>query len=287
MSDQWEFTFDPEALDDLESYLDMSASERITQLDPPPESPPPSNEPQEAEIISSWHVQVRLDQPGPPKADGRRGMIVLEDADAPREIVNWLLSPRCAKSQIKHRSTLVYVNDELVTHASLLAPDADDPSRQLTPSMMESAAVAAASAYQDRLGILAAQMERELESTRERCRREAEEARKARDREIASCDRAIEESRKRLQRELEREDKELEALQARRAVLSASRTDLALDVERDRELVSELKEKMLEGQKSEDTLVDKIVGVAAALDDERVQRGLGALIMMVRGKPAE
>lgn len=237
------------------------------------------------EIVSveKHHVQIRLDENGPPKRDGRRGKILIEDENAPYAVVQWLRSPSCAKASKEKigKALFIWVNDKAIPLDSLGDPDADDLHRAPPPPTppaagaagivpLSSDAMRVAASYQARLEGLTAKLEADLESARETHRRELTALRASRDAEIARCESAIESARARLSKELEREEKEMELISARRRLANVERSELASDVVKTQETFAALRERVSVLEKPS-TVAQVIEGVDLLAKNEAVQ----------------
>jgi hypothetical protein len=229
--------------------------------------------------VDKYHVQIRLDQNGPPKRDGRRGTILIEDTDAPYHIVRWIQSPQCSKATKEKigKSLIIYVNDKQISLDSAEIPDADDLHRAPPPppqpsgiAPLSSDAMRVAASYQARLESLTEKMERDLEAAREAHRRELAALRDARDKEISKCESAIEAARVRLEKEIEREEKEMDLLSARRRMANVERSELASDVVKTSETFSSLRERVSTLEKPS-TVAQVIEGVDILAKNEAVQ----------------
>lgn len=132
-------------------------------------------------------VQIRVDEPGRPKKDGRRGRIILESDDCPAKVVAWLKDPKTRKcDRTTGGALLVWIDDRLWEGVSEDAPDADARAPQsAAPSAVALPAdLQISAAYQARLEQLTRSLEADLEAAREEHRREVQALREARDREI-------------------------------------------------------------------------------------------------------
>ncbi|MBZ5715270.1 hypothetical protein [Nannocystis pusilla] len=166
-------------------------------------------------------IQVRLEDGGQKKRDGRRGQIVLEDDSVSDTVARWLMSPKCKKAEKGpggRRQSYIWIDDVLWTGASEDIPDADaEPTSALAvqaPQHMESEA---ARQYLAHLYSEIRLAEAELAGTRKSCGEEIRAALDYRDGEIKLCNALIEDARTRLAKELEREDVAMQALGERRA----------------------------------------------------------------------
>lgn len=211
---------------------------------------------QEAEFIRSGpdvthRVQVRLDEAGPVKADGRRGQIVIEGDEVPDSVVRWLFSPKCRKAERGprgKRQAYVWIDDVLISNVSEDIPDADAPAPTgLVPAppqvMQDKHLLEVSQALADAIKQARADHQAEIAALR-----------KARDAEIAVCTKHIEEARERLAKELEREAEEIQALADRRAQYSEERAQATLQLAKDVELTATtrmiLSKKMLQEEKT-------------------------------------
>ncbi|MBK8230657.1 MAG: hypothetical protein IPK72_08770 [Candidatus Eisenbacteria bacterium] len=229
-------------------------------------------------------VQIRLDQNGPKKGDGRRGIILIEDMDAPYAVAQWLQSPKCLKATKEKigKSLIIFINDKQITLDSDSIPDADDPHRAPPPTApqvagvvpLSSDAMRVAASYQARLEGMTEKMERDLESAREIHRRELAALRDQRDKEIARCEAAIEAARGRLEKEINREEKEMELLSARRRMVNVERSELASDVVKTQETFTALRERVSQLEKPS-TIQSVVEGVDILAKNEAV----GDLVM--------
>ena len=187
------------------------------------------------QLSTRTRVQIRVDEPGRPKKDGRRGRIILECDDTPAKVVAWLRDPKTLKAD---RSTggqvLIWIDDRLWEGVSEDAPDADNRTAPAAPSAVSLPADLAISAeYQRRLEQVTRSLEDALAAAREEHRREVQALREARDAEVRTCNAQIEEARNRLATELKREDEELANLSARRTAYGEDRRNLALSLAQD------------------------------------------------------
>lgn len=187
------------------------------------------------QLSTKTRVQIRVDEPGRPKRDGRRGRIILESDDTPDRVIAWLKSPKTLKAD---KSTggqvLIWINDALWEGVSEQVPDADARTAPTAPTAVSLPADLAISAeYQRRLEQVTRSLEDALAAAREEHRREVQALREARDREVSTCNAQIEEARNRLATELKREDEELANLSARRTAYGEDRRNLALSLAQD------------------------------------------------------
>lgn len=187
------------------------------------------------QLSTKTRVQIRVDEPGRPKRDGRRGRILIESDDTPAKVVAWLKDPRTRKAD---KSTgappLVWIDDVLWTGVSEDAPDADARTAPAAPSAVALPADLQISAeYQRRLEQVTRSLEDALAAAREEHRREVQALREARDAEVKTCNAQIEEARTRLAQELRREDEEIANLSARRTAYGEDRRNLALSLAQD------------------------------------------------------
>jgi hypothetical protein len=122
------------------------------------------------------HVQVRVDQNGPVKKDGRRGRIILEDPCAPPEVVRWLKSPQCRRAdQSTGKNVLIFIDDKLLPIYSTTAPNADaDADEELpapipapvVPATLSKEAIEMVNAYQRRIDAMTKNLEEQLAGRR-------------------------------------------------------------------------------------------------------------------------
>lgn len=188
------------------------------------------------QLSTRTRVQVRVDEPGRPKKDGRRGRIILESDDCPAKVVAWLRDPKTLKAD---KSTggqvLIWIDDRLWEGVSEDAPDADAraPSSPSAGAVALPADLAISAEYQRRLEQVTRSLEDALQAAREEHRREIAALREARDREVSTCNAQIEEARGRLAQELKREDEEIANLSARRTAYGEDRRNLALSLAQD------------------------------------------------------
>jgi hypothetical protein len=275
----------------LKDLVDIHAEEviddmtRVTQEETPEDVEMEDEDITEAEVIDSWHVQVRLEEPGPVKGDGRRGRILLEDTAAPTEVVRWLMSPRCCKAdRSTGRPIYVWVNDEMLGNESVSIPDADSSVRASPPAHLapaDTASIRLLSAYQTRLEGQIETLEAELERTRRRCEEEASAARQARDKEVSICAALVEQARLRVQKELQREDQEIESINQRRVVIGNQRADMAGDLQSFSHAMETIKTQIQEARgDDEPSLVDRVSDVIKLANDEGIQEGLGNLFRL-------
>lgn len=224
--------------------------------------PEQEQEIQDAEVVvwepdKTHRVQVRLDDAGPKKADGRRGQIVLQDNAAPDSVARWLSSPKCLKAEKGSggkRQAYIWVDDVLLSNVSEDIPDADSPETALATTSPQAAETEAARQYLAHLLAEIRIAEKDLSDTRERVRKEIAAEVTFRDKEISTCNAQIEEARGRLATELKREADELEALAARRVAYGEERAQATLSLAKDVELTATtralLSKKMLSEEKS-------------------------------------
>lgn len=211
------------------------------------------------EIVSveKHHVQIRLDENGPPKRDGRRGKILIEDTDAPYAVVQWLRSPSCSKASKEKigKALFIWINDKAIPLDSLGDPDADDLHRAPPPPTppaagapgivpLSSDAMRVAASYQDRLTAITEKLETALEAAHQNHKREMAALRDIRDLEIKRCEEEIQKARDRLSKELAREEDEMALIAARRRLANVERSELASDVVKTQETFSALRERV-------------------------------------------
>lgn len=209
------------------------------------------------QLSTKTRVQIRVEEPGRAKRDGRRGRILLECDDTPAKVVQWLKDPRTRKADTTTGGALyVWIDDKLWSGVSEDAPDADARAPQsAAPSAVALPAdLQISAAYQARLEQLTRSLEADLEAAREEHRREVQALREARDREVQVCNAQIEEARQRLATELKREDEELANLSARRTAYGEDRRNLALSLAQDVQVTAVTREilsgKLLQQEKS-------------------------------------
>jgi len=188
------------------------------------------------QLSTRTRVQIRVEEPGRAKRDGRRGRILLESDDAPAKVVQWLKDPKTRKADTATGGALyIWIDDKLWSGVSEDAPDADARTAPTTaPSAVALPADLAISAeYQRRIEQVTRSLEDALQAAREEHRREIAALREARDREVSTCNAQIEAARERLSTELKREDEELANLSARRTAYGEDRRNLALSLAQD------------------------------------------------------
>ena len=266
---------------DLHNLADDDATGVIDDMTKVTQETP--DDPVDAEIMESCHVQVRVWKSGPRGPDGRPGDILLEDLTAPMEVARWLASPQCSKRTGPRRRVYIYIDDHLVSNADALPiAEEDDPIREQVPATHRPDGFAALQAYQARLETQAALAERTLEATLQAYQAQIEQARIFRDKEVSTCYAQVEEARLRLARELRREDLELEALAKRRAVINDQRQDMAGDLVSFSEALETLKEAAAEPSKEEvgEGFVSKVKETIALVQDETTQEVIGKLMNM-------
>jgi len=219
-----------------------------------------------AEAVSH-HIQVRVDQPGPMLKDGRKGRVILEDLNAPLEVVRWLKSPQCLRPSSGKR-VIVWVNDQQVPAGGVIE---DEDEADGSPTLPVPANLPAGSEtalqmvgmYQQKLEKMTDHLERQLAAVRERYQEEVDEARKACQEEVKRCDGQIEEARARLAVEREREDDELEKMSDRRRAYAEERSALSEDLKKDSETYRGVREQLAAGIQAKDTVATVIEGMTA------------------------
>lgn len=187
------------------------------------------------QLSTKTRVQIRVEEPGRAKRDGRRGRILLECDDTPAKVVQWLKDPRTRKADTATGGALyIWIDDKLWSGVSEDAPDADARAAPTTAAPVALPADLAISAeYQRRLEQVTRSLEDALTAAREEHRREVASLREARDKEVQVCNAQIEEARARLAVELKREDEELSNLGLRRKQYSDDRAAMALGLAND------------------------------------------------------
>jgi hypothetical protein len=226
-----------------------------------------------AEIVSH-HIQVRVDQNGPVKRDGRRGRIILEDPAAPPEVVRWLKSPQCRRAdQSTGKNVLVWIDDKLLPIFSTDAPNADAEDEEPPPNLpapslpaMSKEAVEMVRSYQQRIDAMTKGMEEQLDAVRARYKEEVAEARAASRLEIAECDRQIAEARTRLATERKREADELDQMAARRRASAEETSAMADDLRKTTAVYREIQEQFKPDMKPAD-LVQSIADAGIKLQE--------------------
>lgn len=232
-----------------------------------------------AEVISH-HVQVRVDQNGPVKKDGRRGRIILEDVVCPPEVVRWLRSPQCKRAdQSTGKNILIWIDDKLLPIYSTGAPDADAEDEELPsipapvmPATMSKEAVAMVAAYQQRVDAMTRGLEEQLDTVRGRYKEEVAEARKAAQLEIGACDKQISEARERLAVERKREADELDLMSARRRAHAEENSAMADDLRKTTQVFREIQTQFTPDMKPSD-LVQSFADAGIKLDAAGVPVG--------------
>lgn len=220
-----------------------------------------------AEAVSH-HIQVRVDQPGPPLKDGRKGRVVLEDTNAPLEVVRWLKSAQCLRPATGKR-VIVWVNDQQVPAGGVLEEDDDEdspPPNLPIPANLPAGSEAAlqmVGLYQQRIEKLTDHLEKQLAAVRERYQADIEAARVAAQDEVKRCDGQIEESRARLAVERAREDEELEKMSERRRAYAEERSALSEDLKKDSETYRGVREQLAAGIQAKDTIATVVEGMTA------------------------
>lgn len=192
-----------------------------------PEEAQQEQDPVEGEVIydfsRKYKIQVRIEDGGKTKRDGRRGQIVLEDPEAPESVKKWLLSPACRKSERGpggRRQCYLWIDDVMVPTLSVDIPDFDAEPEPSTALAAVSAQVAETEAAKKYLAHLLSEIkfaEQDLTETRTRVQGEIKAALEYRDEELRLCNALIDDVRARLAKELEREDEAMKALGERRA----------------------------------------------------------------------
>lgn len=218
-----------------------------------------------AEAVSH-HIQVRVDQPGPALRDGRKGRVVLEDTNAPLEVVRWLKSAQCLRPATGKR-VIVWINDQQIPAGGVIEEEGDEDSGPNLPvpanlSAGSETALQMVGMYQQKLEKMTDHLERQLAAVRERYAEEVDEARKACQEEIKRCDGQIEEARARLALEREREDDELEKLSERRRAYADERSAMSEDLKKDAETYRGVREQLAAGIEAKDTIATMVEGVA-------------------------
>lgn len=216
----------------------------------------------------SHHIQVRVDQPGPTLKDGRKGRIILEDLNAPPEIVRWLKSKECMRPASGKR-VFVWVNDSMIPAGGLIEEEDDEdgaPQNLPIPTNIPASSEAAlqmVGLYQQRIEKLTDHLEHQLQAVRTRYQEEIEAARTSAQEEVKRCDGQIEEARARLALEREREDDELEKMSDRRRAYAEERSALSEDLKKDSETYRGVREQLAAGIQAKDTIATVVEGVAA------------------------
>lgn len=218
---------------------------------------------------SANHVQIRVDQPGPALKDGRRGRIIIEDLNAPLEVVRWLKSKQCRRAdRSTGKNVWVWVNDESIAPGTTIMAE-DDEGDEVLPSLPVPTtgpgadSIKFAERYQARIETLTDAMEDRLKAMRTRYQEEIEAARVACQEEVKRCDGQIEEARARLAVEREREDEELEKLSERRRAYAEERSALSEDLKKDSETYRGVREQLAAGIQAKDTVATIVEGVTA------------------------
>lgn len=219
----------------------------------------------------SNHVQIRVDQPGPRLKDGRRGRILIEDLNAPIEVVRWLKSKQCRRAdRSTGKSVYVWVNDEEIPPGTTLIADEDDDDEPMpslpavsAPGPVGADAIKFAERYQTRVEALTDLLEARLQAVRTRFETEVEAARKAAQEETARCDVQIEESRARLAVERAREDDELEKLSERRRAYAEERSALADDLKKDTETYRGVRDQLAGSVQGKDMVASVVEGLTS------------------------
>lgn len=223
------------------------------------------------------HIQIRVDENGRSKSDGRRGRIILEDANAPPEILKWLKSPQCRRADRSNGGKAVYVwcNDAQVPPGSPDTPgddgDGEDlsalPVPQLPPA--NEMAVKLAHAYQQRIEDLTDYLEKQLKEAREHHQKEVARIRAAAAAEVESCDAQIKAARERLAQERKREDEEMEALSVRRRGMVEERSQMSKDLREEVSTQREYRQLMAASTKKSD-LVETMVNAGVKLKEHGI-----------------
>lgn len=271
---------DDDFMRDLHDLADQDADAVLDDLSRVTQEAP--EDPVEAEIMESAHVQIRVWKSGPRDAEGRPGDIILEDMQAPIEVARWLASPQCSKRTGPRKRVYIYVDDHLVSNADALPiAEEDDPIRETLPAHQRGEGFTSFGLYQTRLERQIEIAERTAETQLRVLQEQINKAREFRDKEVASCYEAIEAARKRLALELEREDAEIESINQRRVVIANQRADMAGDLNTFGQAMEQVKERLADTTPQPgEGLVDRIAGVIQLANQPEIQSGLEGLIGM-------
>lgn len=243
----------------------------------------------------TYHIQVRVDENGPVKSDGRRGRIILEDLNAPVEILRWLKSPECRRAD-KSTGKAVYVwcNEAMIPAGSPDSPDADGESEETLPAPTApqlppqiEMAMKIGGAYQQRLEKLTELLEDQLSAARDQSKREIAMLRAAAAAEVDSCDKQIAAARERLAAERKREDEELEAMSARRRAMIEERGAMSDDLKKVVGTQREVHDLLSHSLKKGD-MVESLVNAGVKLQEHGIPvgdivSGLAVLLMKKAG----
>jgi hypothetical protein len=225
----------------------------------------------------TYHIQVRVDENGPVKRDGRRGRIILEDPNAPVEVLRWLKSPDCRRADRgTGKAVHVWCNEAMVPAASAEVPDADGeteetlpvPTAPQLPPQLEMA-MKIGGAYQIRLEKLTELLEDQLSAARDQHKKEIAMLRAAAAAEVESCDKQIAAARERLAKEREREDTELEAMAARRRAMVEERSLMSKDLRTEIDTNREYRQMLAASMKKSD-MVETIVNAGVKLKEHGI-----------------
>ncbi len=189
------------------------------------------------------HVQVRVFEKGPRKGDGKVGRILLEDDNAPIEVVRWLKSSKCKKA-LGNKKAVIYINNELIENTNQEDPNTDKDENDINSNSLEIAnmhpvdPIKFAQAletigYAKRLAVQLVEMEKEVNNYKEKMKKE-----------IEYFDEQIQNSRDRLKSQLELEDEENQRAAERRRSLSSERQQMTEDLAMDRETFNEARQNM-------------------------------------------
>ncbi len=225
----------------------------------------------------TYHIQVRVDENGPVKKDGRRGRIILEDPNAPVEILRWLKSPECRRADRgTGKAVHVWCNEAMLPAASAEVPDADGDSEETLPvpaapqlPPQAQFALDVAGAYQKRIELITELLEDQLSNAKDQHKKEIAMLRAAAAAEVENCDRQIAAARERLATERKREDEELEAMSLRRRAMVDERGAMSDDLRKEVGTHREVRDLLAHSVKKSDT-IESIVLAATKLQENGI-----------------
>lgn len=229
----------------------------------------------------TYHIRICVDNPGPARKDGSKGRVILEDTNAPVEVLKWLKSPMCLRAD---RSTgkpvYVYCNGSLVPPGSPDIPDDEAasggdelpalPAPALPPAT--EAALQLADGYQRRVEQITEHLEAQLRVARAEHSKEMARLRAGAAAEVENCDKQIAEARDRLAKERKREDEELEELSKRRRAMVEERTAMSQDLRTEVETQRDYRALLAQNLKKGDT-IESLVNAATTLQKNGVPVG--------------
>lgn len=218
--------------------------------------------------VRRYHVQVRVSEKGAKKGDGRWGRLLIEDDNAPYEVVRWFQSNKCQKiNKGSGKSAIIYINDDMLpTGIDTSGEDEKEPVPSI-PANIPPMEFTAAIQFAHRLDLQLAQLETELRIAKENHYNELAILREARQKEITDCDEQIKAARERVKTELAREQEEFEQLSDRRRMMSEERSAMAIDLSKDQETFNDTRRNMVKYNSAGtvETIVEGVTKIATGI----------------------